>query len=259
MTTLEPIPNSRKSKKIRLNPTSAQANQDLLKSLCTQHSTIDANGFAQLVSYSALSDEPVHRWFRYREGYSLQLVKELISDLPIGSIVVDPFCGCGTTLVAAQQLGYESYGFDINPISTLVSRVKTYSYNNTQVELIYTHFVRMLKLTRRLAAGDPPALKIINKVFDADVLHALLVLRRYLDDVDDMVVAEFLKVGWLSILEEVSNVYKEGNGIKYRNRKRTPRGYITIPDEQWQSARQAPATQKAGPASYPDAGTDEAE
>ena len=240
MTTLEPILNSRKSKKIRLNPTSAQANQDLLNSLCAHHSTIDANGFAQLVNYSSLSDEPVHRWFRYREGYSLQLVKELISDLPKGSIVVDPFCGCGTTLVAAQQLGYESYGFDINPISTLVSRVKTYSYNSAQVESIYTHFVTMLKLTRRSAAGDPPALKIINKVFNADVLHALLVLRKYLDELDDMVVAKFLKVGWLSILEGVSNVFKEGNGIKYRNRKRTPHGYITIPDEQWQRARQFP-------------------
>ena len=158
----------------------------------------------------------------------------------MGSIVVDPFCGCGTTLVAAQQLGYESYGLDINPISTLVSRVKIYPYNNAQVESINTHFSRMLKLTDRSAAGDPPALKIINKVFDTDVLHALLVLRRYLDDVDDLVVAEFLKVGWLSILEEVSNVYKEGNGIKYRNRKRTSSGYITIPDEQWQNARQFP-------------------
>src|SRR5690606_24235039 len=33
----------------------------------------------------------------------------------------------------------------------------------------------------------------------------------------------------------VSNVYKEGNGIKYRNRKRTPEGYVNIPIEQWAS------------------------
>src|SRR5690606_24756716 len=129
----------RKSREIRLDPTNAQANVDLLSSLCDQFSTVDANGFAQLVNYSSRSDEPVHRWFRYREGYSLQLVKELISDLPRGSIIVDPFCGCGTTLVAAQQLGYESYGFDINPISTLVARVKTRPYNETQVESISHH------------------------------------------------------------------------------------------------------------------------
>ena len=241
MSTLEPIPNSRTSKKVQLNPTSARANQALLHALCTEHPTIAANGFEKLVNYSALSHEPIHRWFRYREGFSLQLVKKLITGLPKGSIVVDPFCGCGTTLLAAQQLGYESYGLDINPISTLVSRVKTNSYDYAHVEMIHSHFARMMRLTRASPCADPPALKILDKVFNPDVLHALLVLRRYLDAVDDVMIAEFLKVGWLSILEGVSNVFKEGNGIKYRNRKRTPRGYITIPDEQWQAARQFPS------------------
>ena len=153
----------------------------------------------------------------------------------MGSTIVDPFCGCGTTLIGAQQLGYESYGFDINPISVLVSRVKTRPYNSSQISAIESHLGRIMSLTIRSASDEPPALKIIDKVFHPTILDALLVLRRYLKSVEDQTVENFLKVGWLSILERVSNVFKEGNGIKYRNRKRTPQGYITIPDEEWQA------------------------
>ncbi len=41
-------------------------------------------------------------------------------------------------------------------------------------------------------------------------------------------------VAWLSIIENVSNIKKEGNGIKYKNRKRTPKGYINIDKETWE-------------------------
>lgn len=39
--------------------------------------------------------------------------------------VLDPFMGSGTTLVEASLLGYPSYGVDIDPLSKLLSTVKT--------------------------------------------------------------------------------------------------------------------------------------
>ena len=43
--------------------------------------------------------------------------------------LLDPFCGSGTTLVIAQELGIDSIGIDINPYATLLSSVKTTVYD----------------------------------------------------------------------------------------------------------------------------------
>lgn len=47
--------------------------------------------------------------------------------------LLDPFCGSGTTLVIAQELGINSVGIDINPYATLLSFVKTHKYNREDV------------------------------------------------------------------------------------------------------------------------------
>jgi putative DNA methylase len=50
------------------------------------------------------------------------IITELGPNLPL---VVDPFCGGGSTLVEAQRLGFPSFGSDLNPIPVLISRVLT--------------------------------------------------------------------------------------------------------------------------------------
>jgi DNA modification methylase len=42
-----------------------------------------------------------------------------------GDLILDPFVGCGTTLVEASLLGRNSVGIDINPVGVLYSKVKT--------------------------------------------------------------------------------------------------------------------------------------
>lgn len=48
------------------------------------------------------------------------------------TVVLDPFCGSGSVLVEAFIKGYNSYGIDINPLSLLISRVKTTPINYNQ-------------------------------------------------------------------------------------------------------------------------------
>ena len=57
---------------------------------------------------------------RERAGHPTQkplgLMRHLVAGLcPPGAVVVDPFCGSGTTLVAAAERGLDAVGIEINP------------------------------------------------------------------------------------------------------------------------------------------------
>jgi len=134
--------------------------------------------------------------------------------------------------MAARQHDIPSVGIDINPVSVRVTRAKSHNYTEGQLRRIREQVDIIVRLHSGLPSAKVPALGIIDKVFKPDILEALLTARHIIDEEPDPWVHDFLLVGWLSILERVSNVFKEGNGIKYRNRKRTASGYITIPWEQ---------------------------
>ncbi|HEX8947357.1 MAG TPA: DNA methyltransferase, partial [Dissulfurispiraceae bacterium] len=77
--------------------------------------------------YSNKSRRSIHSFHSYPAKFIPEIPKTLIRELspPKNTIVLDPFCGCGTTLVEAQLAGYDSIGIDLNPIGCLISQVKT--------------------------------------------------------------------------------------------------------------------------------------
>lgn len=59
-------------------------------------------------------------WARKPHNIISNFIKEIV---PKDGVVVDPFCGSGVVLREAQKLGITAYGFDINPIACLISKV----------------------------------------------------------------------------------------------------------------------------------------
>jgi site-specific DNA-methyltransferase (adenine-specific) len=95
-----------------------------------------------------------------------------------------------------------------------------------------------------LSQAEPwpvPGLKIAGKVFEPDVLDELLRLRTVIEErAATKEQRHFLLLAWLAILQDVGSYFKEGNGIKYRNRQRRPGGYVARPDGRWQLERFGP-------------------
>jgi SAM-dependent methyltransferase len=59
-----------------------------------------------------------------------QISKYLIENFSQkGDLVLDPFCGSGTTLLEANLIGRNALGIDINPLSVLISQVKTSKFD----------------------------------------------------------------------------------------------------------------------------------
>ncbi len=72
-----------------------------------------------------------HDYHRYPAKFIPQIVSKLIREYAPNrtQVVLDPFGGCGTTLVEAKLLGHRSIGFDINPIAKLITQTKTTPIN----------------------------------------------------------------------------------------------------------------------------------
>jgi len=67
-----------------------------------------------------------HSIHRYSSKFIPQIASTLIQNLTKeDDVVLDCFCGSGTTLVEANLLKRHSYGIDLNPLACLISKVKT--------------------------------------------------------------------------------------------------------------------------------------
>ena len=67
-----------------------------------------------------------HNIHRYSGKFIPQIAARAISLLTQpGDLVVDPYCGSGTTLLESALLGRRAVGVDLNPLAVLITRVKT--------------------------------------------------------------------------------------------------------------------------------------
>ncbi len=77
-----------------------------------------------LVSFQANKVEVGHRWCKYREGFSAELVRYVIERTGIGGgKMLDPFAGSGTTLFVAAELGLNAIGIELLPCSAEIIQV----------------------------------------------------------------------------------------------------------------------------------------
>ena len=195
---------------------------------------INASSFSNHVHFQKAHKTPVQRWFPYREGYSTILVNAFIKELKIEGNVFDPFSGSGTTLLVSRHNNLNSYGIDVNPISVLVSKVENEQYNKNDTENLILE-IEKLKNVSPSNEVFYISFDLAKKAFNNEILQALLQFKSYIKEIQNTKIQNVFFVVWLSIIERVSNIKKEGNGVKYKNRKRTPNGYINIEKEIWES------------------------
>ncbi len=86
----------------------------------------------------------VHRLHPYKGKFIPQLVQYFIDDhtddfkrdvyFKTGDIILDPFCGSGTTLVQAYEMGMHSIGIDISHFNCMITETKLLDYDLASLE-----------------------------------------------------------------------------------------------------------------------------
>ncbi len=100
----------------------------------------DLNWYLSFVEYKESErTKHVHRLHPYKGKFIPQLVEYFLDShtdefkrdvyFREGDLILDPFCGCGTTLVQANELGMHAIGMDISSFNVLISNVKVERHN----------------------------------------------------------------------------------------------------------------------------------
>jgi hypothetical protein len=112
-------------------------------------------------------DFPIHNWYRFVLSFPPHLVRQYLTAFDLGqsALVLDPFCGTGTTLVECKKQGVPSAGCDAHPFAAMVSRVKT-SWG-LEVAALKRHFKRILRNAQ--ADADSNGLQALS--FEAEMLQ----------------------------------------------------------------------------------------
>ncbi|MAQ14399.1 MAG: DNA methyltransferase [Sandaracinus sp.] len=62
------------------------------------------------------------------------MVEDQLTDLPVGTRVLDPFSGTGTTALAAAERGHQATGVELNPFLVWLARLKTRRFSPRTIE-----------------------------------------------------------------------------------------------------------------------------
>jgi DNA modification methylase len=152
---------------------------------------------------ASASRKSIHSFHSYPARFIPEIPRTVIRELspPRDALILDPFCGCGTTLVEAQQAGYVSVGIDLNPIGCLISRVKTTPLPIAFIEAA----ARCIAAARKQRSVILPTIPNLAHWFRIDVCEALAALRMVISDVKNPVTQQALEAVFSSIIVRVSN------------------------------------------------------
>ena len=139
------------------------------------------------------NNHPVHKWFNFVAGYSPEYVRMVIDEYTskhnrLPKKIYDPFAGCATTCVVANEYGIPSVGVERNPFfykigyakANASDAIKEISNISSDFRTIVTHS-SPTKLVDELSES---AQVFLLKLFREDVLNQLLEMRSIVNNYD---------------------------------------------------------------------------
>ncbi|HWZ42489.1 MAG TPA: DNA methyltransferase [Candidatus Saccharimonadales bacterium] len=171
-------------------------------------------------SAQAHTDDAVHRWYRLRLGFSDHLVASLLEEMTVKTdqVVLDPFCGAGTTLVECKKRGIRSVGVDANPSSCFAAGVKTnWNLSRQRVQDLLEELESRFYTQRLDTKGliEDPTICYLKKagllkrgwICDQPLLEAVALKRNILRLKTSRAYRDFLTLALLSeIIEGAANI-----------------------------------------------------
>ena len=98
----------------------------------------NANITASCWDFGDEKEDPIHRIHSYPAKFPAFITTKALNYAEEKGVTVhtvaDVFCGCGTAAVEAKRNGKSFWGCDVNPVATLIARVKTHHYRDSVLQ-----------------------------------------------------------------------------------------------------------------------------
>lgn len=188
-----------------------------------QHKLITATNLSRkVVSFQANKDEPVYRWFKYKEGFASTLVKYFLTEFsPKPGKILDPFAGAGTALFAAQELGWQAFGIELLPVGVFVMRTRE-AINSINIDTLREIVKNILTELKKIENYETH-INHISITKDAFPNETEVYLNKYLtycSKITDKSLQTILRFAALAILEEMSFTRKDGQYLRWDSRSK---------------------------------------
>jgi len=178
-----------------------------------------------LVSFQANKSKNGHRWYKYKEGFSSDLIRYVLDRLGLTSgCVLDPFAGSGAALFTASELGIDSVGIELLPSSAEIIEVRRILRTANAEQM--AEKILQFKASHIWQKPGPkrilPHIRITEGAFPPETEWEL---GRYLFEADranDHTLKRVLFFAALCVLEDVSYTRKDGQYLRwdYRSGRR---------------------------------------
>lgn len=148
----------------------------------------------------------IHTIHPYPAKFIPQIPRKLIELFYPGdsTVVLDPFCGSGTTMVEAIDMGLDTIGIDVNPLACLITRVKT-----TPLPPGFYDVARQaIREAQNQVSKDlvqVPMIPRLDHWFKPDIQKVLAALVEQINQEEQIPLREALQVTLSSIITKVSN------------------------------------------------------
>lgn len=180
----------------------------------------------KVVSFQANKQEPVYRWFKYKEGFSSNLVKYFLAEYsPRPGRILDPFAGVGTTLFAGQELGWQSYGVEILPVGTFVIKTRQ-ALKEVDAQTLKIAVMNIWAGLAGIRHSDYHIqhISITKDAFPEETEAYLNKYLSYCAKIEDDRVQTILRFAAFAVLEEISYTRKDGQYLRWDSRSQRQLG-----------------------------------
>jgi DNA modification methylase len=153
-----------------------------------------------------------HGYHRYPAKFIPQIVSRLADKYTKeGDLIVDPFGGCGTTLVESKIKGRCSAGVDINPVAVLITKAKITPIDPSRLEEAFASLKVKLDTYSEDTKVKAPEHKRIDYWFKPEEKRKLAFIFAEISKLDDQDMRDFFFCGFSNILKNCSIWLQKSN------------------------------------------------